>query len=240
MSRQKFRYIALLSFGLLLAPIAEGAVVANYLFNSGSAASNDSASNSIAQPFVVSGNTVGSDTGFSSGGNVYLRGTSYTTSEAGAVLANDYFEFTITPTGGAALDLTSVSFVIGGSGATTPPTAAFTPTVALRSNAEAADFTTDLGTASYSFPAGQAAASFGSTATINLTGPEFQNVSTPVTFRFYAWAPDATATAGQSTDSGQIIRLDTVVLNATQVVPEPSRVLLLFAGLGLLVGRRRR
>ncbi len=66
---------------------------------------------------------------------------------------------------------------------------------------------------------------------IDLTGPSFQGLSDPVTFRIYLYDGNSSTI--------RIIAIDNVVLNGS-VVPEPSSALLLGVSALILLTRRRR
>ncbi|MEZ7528325.1 beta strand repeat-containing protein [Cloacibacterium normanense] len=80
--------------------------------------------------------------------------------------ANDYFQFTLTPNASYEIDLTS--FVYTGQASGTGPT-----NLALRSSIDS--YATNIGTANV---AG---------TTISLSAAAYQNLTTPITFRLYAW-----------------------------------------------------
>jgi hypothetical protein len=84
-----------------------------------------------------------------------------------AIDLNDYFEFTLTPNPGISIGFTS--FVYTGQASASGP-ASF----AFRSSLDG--YTTDIGTATV---AG---------ATIDLSSATYQNISAPISFRFYGWA----------------------------------------------------
>lgn len=79
---------------------------------------------------------------------------------------NDYFEFTLSPDAGYDMDFTYFSY-------NSQASAAGPLNFSVRSSLDG--FTTDLGPGAPT------------SATIDLTGPGFQNISTPITFRIYAW-----------------------------------------------------
>jgi hypothetical protein len=81
----------------------------------------------------------------------------------------DYFEFTLTPNTNRTISF--VSFVY-----TSQANNASIANFAFRSSLDG--YTADIGTPTVSG------------ATIDLSGPAFQNISAPVTFRFYAWGAD--------------------------------------------------
>jgi hypothetical protein len=66
-------------------------------------------------------------------------------------------------------------------------------------------------------------------ATLDLSGAAFQNITTATTFRIYGW--DNISTSGN-------LRVDDVQLNGT-VAPEPSTALLGSLGVLALLRRRR-
>jgi hypothetical protein len=135
-----------------------------------------------------------------------------------AVANNRFFEFTVAPTAGNLLNLTSLTFQAarGGSSADRG--------FSLRTNLDS--YGSQL--------AGGNIPSVRATYTnydIDLTGSAYQNLTEPVTFRFYVYSP----AAGSSVD------FDNFVLNGSvEAIPEPG--LLVLAGLaagGLFVLRRR-
>jgi hypothetical protein len=124
-----------------------------------------------------------------------------------------YFTFTLTPNALYEIDYTS--FVYTGQASGTGATS-----FAFRSNAGGDNFTTNLGTPT------------ATGATINLSGPAFQNVTTAIEFRLYGWGASA---------SGGTFSVNSFTFNGDVVaIPEPSRALLLgIGGLGLIFRRRR-
>lgn len=127
--------------------------------------------------------------------------------------ANDYFTWTITPTGGATLNLTS--FVYTGQASGTGPT-----TFSFRTSADS--FSTGLGTAT------------ATGATITLTGGAFQGLSSALEFRLYGW--------GASSASGTFSVNDFTFNGSVSAIPEPSTYAALAgaSALGLSIWRRRR
>jgi hypothetical protein len=83
-----------------------------------------------------------------------------------------YFEFTITPNAGQAVSF--ISFVYTGERSGSGPNS-----FAFRTSLDG--FTTDVGTPT------------ATGATINLSAPQYQNVSSAITFRIYAWAAGGAA-----------------------------------------------
>ena len=86
--------------------------------------------------------------------------------------ANDYFYFTITPSSGYQVNFTSFVYT---SQASTPAGMSF----ALRSSVD--NYATDIGTATVTG------------TTIDLSGASFQNISSAITFRLYAWGAGSSA-----------------------------------------------
>ena len=141
---------------------------------------------------------------------------------AGAVTANDYFTFTITPAGGFALNLTnlSVDYANYTNDGTFPAVSFF-----LRSSIN--NFSSNIGT-TVNVTAGSNGV-FANTS-FTLTGATFQNVSSPIEFRLYV--QDGIA------DPDRGILFDNVILNGT-AVPEPSTYAMMGLGAALLVGFQR-
>jgi hypothetical protein len=142
-------------------------------------------------------------------------------SQALAISGNDYYEFTITPNVGFVLNLTDLTFDYRRFGG------GLNATFFVRSSADS--FATNLGSAS-------TGSDTFANVVISLSGAPFQNVSSPLTFRLYAF--DDMNNAGK----GDIV--DNITLNgSTGVVPEPGTFgLLAFgaAGLAGVIARRRK
>lgn len=216
---------------LAIAPWSHAVVLAEYRFPSAAVTSTDTDPTSAAGSFSVSGGTA---TGFtnpqagfsSSGSNAFFRSSSLTNTAAGAVTDGDYFSFTLTPA--ATYNLTTLTFNFGGNngGAASPE---FTASTFLRSSLDG--FTSDIGLVAQHTIAAATTATATSPFSINLSAPQFQNLSTPVTFRFYVY--------NSASVDAQIARLDDVVLNGN-LVPEPTIALLGSLGALAALARRRR
>lgn len=234
--------IAASSFGI---HSAEGVVIAEYLFTTPTDEtttinpySSDVEPYSVASEFTVSGGLNAAGAAVSGSSDMaFIRGDSLTTTDSGAYTNGDYFQFTVTPEAGVTLNLTTLTFSYGGSNSGTGSTA-FTTYFFLRTDAgaNADDFSTDLGS-SFSLSRGITGATsnnqMGNTSpALNLSGADFQNITTPVTFRIYAYTSDSA--------NGKINRIDTVILNGTVVVPEPSAAVIGLMSLGTLTLLRKR
>ena len=229
---------SLLSAIFLLAPtVSPAAVLANYTFNDSSTTvanpnSSDTDGLTSASTFTANnGGPVGGGAGISSSTDMaFFRSDGLTTTTGDAVTNGDYFQFTISPIGGASMTLTSVTLDFGGSNSGTGG-ASFTTFGVIRSNAEAVDYTTDLGSFSKTITADSTDNQL-TGQTVNLSGSDFLNLTTPVTFRIYVYS-------SANTVSNQIARLDNVVLNGTSV-PEATSAMLAVVGLAAAGLRRRR
>lgn len=221
---------------------AQAVVLAQYNFthtgggaNTPNPLSSDTQPNSVAGAFGTAGHTAGEGGISGSTDMAFLRTSELTTTTEGAVTAGDYFTFTFTPDPGATFNLTSVKFDFGGSNSGSSAAPAFTVTVALRSDAEAVDYSTNLATPfSKTITANTTDNQLSAVPEVFLTAPEFQNVSGPVTFRFYVSSDDVS-------NRLKIARIDNVILNGTVLtIPEPATSALLAAGVAALGLRRRR
>lgn len=138
-------------------------------------------------------------------------------SAAQAVTNNKYFSFTITPDLGYELDLSSLQFKAARGGSSTPRGwVVRTSADGFAANLGSSDIATQRATwTDYTVPLG---------------GAQFQDVTVPLTFRFYVYSPAA----------GQTIEFDNITVNGevVAVIPEPVTALMAGAGLVLLVARR--
>lgn len=215
------------------APAASAAILANYPFTGGSAASTDDDPGSTAANVALT--ATGSSISATSH-NLFLRSSDTTaTTEAQAIGSNTYVAFTVTPTGGNNLDLASLAFSSGASNSDSDDVS-ITASVAVKSSVGGfgvGDPT--LGTFAKTVANGNGGAGVLDPRTIDLTtfGSAFQDLTDPVEFRFYLF--DGT------NGSNKINRLDSVVLEGT-AVPEPAAAagLSAAAAAGLLLRRRRR
>lgn len=97
---------------------------------------------------------------------------------ADAITAGKYFEWTLTPDAGNVINFQDLIISL------TRSNAAFGSNVVLRSSLDG--FASDIYTADFDSPTIVNTKSF----TIPLSGPTFQNISGPITFRVYAWGAD--------------------------------------------------
>jgi len=138
-------------------------------------------------------------------------------SAAAAVTNGVFFSFSLEPEAGYVLNLTSLEFKAARGGASVPRG------WVVRSSLDA--YAADIGTAD--IPSQRPN---WTNYSLDLSGALYQNISGPVTFRFYVYSPAA----------GSTIEFDDITLNGT-AVPEPAAWTLLATGL-LVVGllRKRR
>ncbi len=149
----------------------------------------------------------------------YIPNTTTTTSTgaASAVSSGSYISFTITPTAGNLLDLSSLTFNVARGGAATPRGVVVqTSADNFASNLLATDIATQRPT--YTLE------------NLDLSGAAFQNLSS-FTVRYFAYTPGT----GQSLDT------DDITINGA-IIPEPSSIALLGCapvGIAGCVRRRR-
>ena len=213
-------------------------VVASYLFINSSAASSDS-DPSTAGNFTVSIASPNGGISVTSGNGGYLKanvagaGITGTTAqkESAAITNGTYYSFTITPAAGTALQLTSLTFNLGGSANSQGN---FIVSAFLRTSVD--NFSANTGTitsGSYSVP-NDGNAHFNSTGTnIDLSG--LSSIAGTTTLEIYSYI-------NTSNSGGVYARINNVMLNATTIpIPEPSTYALgLGAFTGLFAFSRRR
>ncbi len=207
---------------LAITTAAHADVVAQYTFTGSLLTSSDGDTNSMAGDLTFgagfSSATVSTTLGNTAPG-LYIDSTATTGSNQGnAVLANEYYSFTITPTAGT-LSLSNLMFdYASASGTSTFPTENFF----VRSSRDgfAANITGAVSSNSATF----------TTANIGLSAATYQGLSTATEFRIYV--QDSTNTSGR----GAV--LDNITLNS---VPEPTTYAMLLGGAGMLfiVSRRK-
>lgn len=177
---------------------------------------------------------VGSGAGISSSENAFLRSVSTGDDEASALNNLNYLSFTVSAANsGEFLNLSSLTFDLGGTTGTTVPNPGFTTNIVVQSSVGGfgAGNPTITATPS-SFDVPDDSTSFTSTSVnISLTGAEFQGLSS-ITFQLRFFDDINSTTA--------IDRIDNVELSGA-IVPEPASVAL-YIGLGVLglVAYRRR
>lgn len=209
---------------------ASASVIANYAFTSGAATSGDADGTTTASDFTSGAFTGGSKTSTTvnistTSHNAFIRSSaSGDTTQSAAVSNDDSWSFTLTPHAGVTMSLTSLDFQHGNNSQAAGTD--FTSNFIVRSSLDG--FASNLGTGVYSRTTSSTSATF-STANIDLSGAEFQNLTGPITFKIFEF--DA------STNSQDIARLDNVVVNGT-TVPEPTGLVVL--GLAAALWGRRR
>lgn len=138
--------------------------------------------------------------------------TVVSTSSAAAITNNSFFQFTVTPNSGATFS--NLSFEVGKGGSSSPRG------YDLRSSLDS--YATTISTAEVTQVATPASPTF-QTFSVPLTGSQYLNVSSPVTFRIYGYTPTTSAT----------LTYNRITLSSTSV-PEPSTVILSLAGIATL------
>lgn len=179
---------------------------------------------STADPNVTAGNvnfTGSSATQFTLANVLAINAATGANNAATAVSNNSYYQFEVTPVAGATMNLSSLNFQ--GASATSAPSNGYvirSSTDSYTTNLQTAGFTTQYATfANYS---------------VSLTGSEFQNLTTGISFRIYTYM-----NAGSNPAAGY----DNLTLTGTVVtVPEPSTYALAAIAAGTIgySARRRR
>jgi hypothetical protein len=202
-----------LATGLLLATPAPAQVIVQYNFENTTAASTTAGPSATNANVMGSGTAVGAnalqDFAIPDYGTQVLRAEvnpTATPDEASAVAAGTFWSFTVTPNSGFLMNLTSFTFDVARGGAATPRTWYLYSSVG--------GFT--AGNQIASAEAMTARPTF-APASVSLTAPQFQGLTSPVEFRMYISTPG----------TGQSLEFDNVTLNGTVApVPEPAALLL--------------
>ena len=204
----------------ILSSSASAALVAHYAFVNGSGAFNS-------QQFPGYSASTITETGFTSVNSTTNSpaGTSaraITLDQLGTTFGPDYYEFTIqTNPAGGTLNLGLLSFAYNASG--TGSTVQSGYQVHYDDLSDGAGFQ-EL----YTTPITNGTNDL--TATIDLSAPAFDNLTSGITFRIYV-------ADGGSDNNGSSVRIDDIMVDT---VPEPSGAMLGLIGLGGFLLRRRR
>jgi len=201
-----FGLVVVVVSGALTARHTGAAIIADYTFAGGSAASTDAEPNSTAGGFTK--NRTSADWGISSSsGTAFARSSATTNSETAAVTAGDYFSFTVTPDAGFELDLTQLQFdTTHNLTHPTPPSPDTGATMSFFIRSSADGFAANVG------PTYAQAWDTTTTRTVDLSGAAYRDIQVPTEFRMYVH------------DSGVDLlengaRLDNVMLGGTVVPP---------------------
>jgi hypothetical protein len=190
-------------------PPVEPVVIAQYPFTSGSPASTDSELNSTAGNFLEKSNDPNNWWGFSAGsGNVFSQSRGTTDSVMNAVTANDYWSFTVTPSSGFTLDLTTLTFDSLHNATAGNGDQDINATMGFFVRSSIDGYASNIGSTFTQ------AWSTTSSRSVDVSAPAFQGIDTAITFRIYIFD------SGIDTASNGA-RLDNVVLNG-HVVAEST------------------
>lgn len=208
--KYRFQALAIACTVLFQDVSANAGILAQYQFTSGSAAATAKAGNVSADNLAfATGFTT--NTGFSSGGNVFARvnGTTATTL-ADAITDHDYVTVTISPNPGFELDLSNLTVDIGYSldGASVPTGVGVQLSASVFSSVNG--FTADKALATQTFTAANQGSTgiFYQSVNIDLSGPAHQDLTAPIEFRIYLYD-----SVSGSSPTQPVHRIDNFTLN---------------------------
>jgi hypothetical protein len=207
---------------LLLAAPACGGVIVQYSFTgptwSATTLSAGATATAVTGMGTLSSFTIESGLGYSTSPVLKANPGGTVSNDVSTAFANgNYFYFTITPDAGMELDLVSLTFSAARGGSSTPRRTGVRTSVTGTTNLLAADVDTLRPT--------------WSDFSVSLSGPQFQNLTGPVTFQIAVATPS----------TGSSLEFDDVTVNGEAApLPEPATLALMGAGLGATLAVRRR
>lgn len=227
--RQSFFLVAASLAFVLMPLVAPAAVLVSYTFSGTNDAPTTTGANSTGGSLSLGAGIGLAQNGFNTSvGNPapsrFITGDLANQASTGAQYTNNvYFEFTLAPQAGYHLNLSSATFDFGASFSTSL-------LIGWNLNSSVGGFTQVTAIASASFASsGQAANAF-TQQTIDLSGAQFQNLSSAVTFRLYL--------SDSSSSAASQVRFDNLTVNGTAAIPEPAVTTMMGFGLVGLLGHR--
>lgn len=155
----------------------------------------------------------------------------------GGIDLSEYYEVTVTPTGGTTLDLDAISFVLQRSSTGIRQYSVRSSLDSFAANLAASITSADLDLSVVSTPqlnifqVADTSTNANSGSRITLTA-EYNAIKDPLTFRFYGWNAEALG--------GTFSIDDVAFIGQTTAVPEPGAASLVLGGLACMAARRRR
>ncbi len=261
MKYSNMKIILLISAVFTSGSITSAAVIAKYDFNSSTNPFADVVNASeLSAGEITKGTQIDLDDGRSTSstaegvGSYFARGTSIdgnsnVTSEAFANAQTDgiFLEFTLTPDASKSLNLTDLHLDVGrNSGNTVDMRLAVTSSLTGHNYGDVLTISTEGSTDAASLPnilesnlggistvsGGTGSWGAGDNTIVDLSSATFDNISTAITFRIYAFALDSSSTSN-------ILRLDDIYVNGS-VIPEPGTYALIAGCLSLAIVMIRR
>jgi len=200
----------------LIASPVMAATIAEYTFDSGSPASTDLDTDSVAADFIAAG------AGFNfsgSTGTAYVFGNNTPGDAATAVTNDAYFSFSVTPNSSFSLD--SLDFDMYGNSTNENISGSAELTFFIRSSVD--NYASTISGATFTQAYDNTTAALPVSRNVDLSGASFQGLTDEVTFRIYIYD------TSNSTD--RVARVDNVYLTT---VPEPGAFALIAGSLAML------